>query len=517
MISWNMLKKICCVLALCLLFSTCARDSMQESDSGVSSLGRKGKIFMQNLKSTTGWEAGWQDVTTRGTPLLDNLTINSRDGEGFYYLLPILSSDKTIEQFVVYGMNITVGERDMSIHLDKPVFVSKEIVENQPDLKKLVVSMKVYNILSRSGYVVDPCFIPDECKGLESRSFSGYSKFYTICYTYDGERYAPWEEDKSFLKRFLSLYNRMFSSSPYSCHMRLYSDHILVVFTGLPNDRISFYSSLNELVSEMKHYIPEVLVVPDKYFYDEFSDMNVSESDYPAGVYIKNWQELVNVNSYLDAGTPPPKPEIHIDHVDPCDYMTKRIGDVKFKEIMNEMMESVYDAGELIAYFTLNSSGRELERVTYERGEANAGEVLFQVDHPIDGIIHTHNRDGLPVFSLDDLIVPYMLKQDGNIVKGERFTMGLVTPNTTLFLFFDGNVYLDWMKKNIGNLKEYAIVYKNIFKITKDTPTDLAVEDFASLLKSWNIGITLMEKDPQSNRYKRVESKGGKIVKTICD
>ena len=73
------------------------------------------------------------------------------------------------------------------------------------------------------------------------------------------------------------------------------------------------------------------------------------------------------------------------------------------------------------------------------------------------------------------------------------------------------------MKKNEGNLDIFSHMYERTYGITKDTPSDLAVERFASLLKSWNIGITLMEKDLQSGRYKRVDSKGGIIVKTICD
>ena len=135
----------------------------------------------------------------------------------------------------------------------------------------------------------------------------------------------------------------------------------------------------------------------------------------------------------------------------------------------------------------------------------------------IDGIIHTHNRNGLPVFSVDDLIVPYKLHQDGMIVDVQRFTMGLITPNTTLFLFFDGSVYFDWMRENIGNMTDYSDMYEKVYRITKDTPSDLAVEYFTSLLDSWKIGITLMEKDPESNRYKRVERKGGKVLKTICE
>lgn len=99
------------------------------------------------------------------------------------------------------------------------------------------------------------------------------------------------------------------------------------------------------------------------------------------------------------------------------------------------------------------------------------------------------------------------------IVDVQRFTMGLITPNTTLFLFFDGSVYFDWMRENIGNMTDYSDMYEKVYRITKDTPSDLAVEYFTSLLDSWKIGITLMEKDPESNRYKRVERKGGKVFK----
>ena len=123
------------------------------------------------------------------------------------------------------------------------------------------------------------------------------------------------------------------------------------------------------------------------------------------------------------------------------------------------------------------------------------------------GVIHTHNRDGLPVFSMDDLIVPYNLLEDDYIIDRRRFTMGLVTPHATLFLFFDMEVYSTWMRTNAMNLGNFTNVYRNVFGITNDTPSDLAVARFARFLKSSKIGITLMEKDEDSGLYKRVEAK----------
>ncbi|GEM_PF-4066585 len=469
---------------------------------------------MQNLKNTSGWESGWQDVTTRGTPLLDNLTINSRDGEGFSYLLPILSSNKTIEQFVIFEMNITVGEGEICISLDKPIFVSKEIAENQPDLKKLVVSMKVYNNLSQAGYVVDPYFIPDECKGLESRNTPRFTKVYQIYYTYKGKRFSPWEEDKNFLGRFLDLYNQIFSSSSYPCHIRLYSDQILVVFTGLPDKSISFDSGISELLSRTKHSIPEVCVVPDEIYCDIYSDESISISEYPAGVYVQSGQKMVAVVGHSSTANPP-EPEYHLDHVDPCDYMADRIRDENFNLMIENLRDEVTASYEVSICFRLSSSGRT-DAFMYEVGEIGAGEVKFKVDEPIDGIVHTHNSDGLPVFSIDDLIIPYNLLKDKRIVDGKRFTMGLVTSHTTLFLFFDMKVYSKWMESNTKNLGTFTEVYEKVYGITKDTPSDFAVARFAQFLNSLKIGITLMEKDTDSELYERVDVKAGKVIKKIC-
>ena len=60
-------------------------------------------------------------------------------------------------------------------------------------------------------------------------------------------------------------------------------------------------------------------------------------------------------------------------------------------------------------------------------------------------------------------------------------------------------------------------IYKNAYKITKDTPSDLAVERFIEFLNQLKMGITLMEKDPKSDTYKQVEYKGGRVIKMGCD
>ena len=511
------MKKLFCILIISFLFLTCNRDSLEDFSSGFSPRSEKGKIFVQNLKTSPGWENGWQTVTGKGTPLVDHVIVDSRDEHGIYYLLPILSGEKIINCFALYEMKISVVKSEAEIYLEQPVILTKEMVEKQPVLKNAISSITC-NILSGEGYVIADHFIPDEYRELKSRYGGSRTRVYSIMYYHDGERLTPWTEDRRFLSQFMNLYDRLKKKWNYSCRMLITSTSIRVTVSGiqygmnfnaLDNDVLDFMGSI-------RFTLPEVIVVPDESSFDAsiVEDYTIPETNFPAGLYMMEDGKIESVHAYLSS-VGPPQPPAQLRHVDPCDYMSDRIEDSRFNQEMEKLKRATGLSFEVAAYFTLNAVGGM--NMTYKEGPEDGGEVLFYVDNPIDGIIHTHNSDGLPVFSVDDLIVPYKLRKDGKMVNPKRFTMGLVTPHTTLFLFFDTNVYYNWMKKNEGNLSEYSDMYKKIYRITKDTPSDLAVENFASLLKSWNIGITLMEKDPQSNRYKRVERKDGRVVKTICD
>lgn len=508
------MKKIIYVFIIGLLFSTCVRERMQETSTEILTTNKLGQTFVRNLMETSGWELGWREIMERGTPLVDNVIIDSHDELGFYYLLPVLSSDGTIDQFVVYPMNVTIVETGIGIHLKDPVWITKEAVDHEKIMKSFITPF-AYSILLESDYPVDSYFAPD---GYDKLSRGGYNgeKVYLIRFVRNNETVVPWNEDPTYLSRLMDMYMRECKTWQYSCYVQLGKDNIKIIFRGIPDN--FDYRKLDNLVlnllNRMEYYLPEVLVVPDKSTFVAYIDYSFTTS-VPEGLYMLNGTGgRVSVHEYLSKVNPP-KPPVSVNHVDPCQYMADRRRNPLFKQKMDELKRGTSLPYEVVVYFTL-SSGSGIE-FTKEVGGENAGGVDFVVHDPIDGIIHTHNRDGLPVFSIDDLIVPYTLRQDGMMVDPKRFTMGLVTPKTTLFLFFDENVYYSWMQKNMGNLSFYSTIYESVYKITKDTPSDLAVENFERFLEQTKMGITLMEKDSQSDKYKRVEYKNGRVVRTECD
>ena len=131
--------------------------------------------------------------------------------------------------------------------------------------------------------------------------------------------------------------------------------------------------------------------------------------------------------------------------------------------------------------------------------------------------VQEDSTETLPVSSKGKFFIQNKLIEDKMVVEPKRFTMGLVTPKTTLFLFFAGKVYYNWMQENFGRLDSYSKIYEDVYGITKDTPSDLAVENFVRFLNQLNMGITLMEKDPKSDTYIQIKYKDGNVIKIRCD
>ena len=502
------------VFFLGLLLAACVRETIREAQEELLATSKLGKVFVRNLVTMPEWKAEWDEVVKLGIPLVDNVIVDYHDKYGFYYLVPILSDEKIVEQFALYPMKITTTKMEAVIRLEAPVLITKKRCEMESELKTMITPM-VYFIISEAGYLLDPYFIPEGCDKLSRSYGDGEARVYCISFIRNDQPVSPWREDPSYLGRFWDMFNQICGKWGYPCHVLLSDNTIKIYFFNLPTyfDSRTLDDQVQEFVNSIGFYLPEVLVIPDRHSYIVNTD-NTYRNSLPDGLFMLQGRESISVSAYLSSLNPP-KPPAHINHVDPCQYMADRRRNPLFKRKMDELKMGTTLPYEVVVYFTL-SSGSGIE-FTKEVGGENAGGVDFVVHDPIDGIIHTHNSDGLPVFSIDDLIVPYNLRQAGMMIEPKRFTMGLVTPKTTLFLFYDENVYYSWMQKNIGNMRMYSDLYENAYKITKDTPSDLAVENFARFLNQLNMGITLMEKDSESDTYKQVKYSGGKVIKIGCD
>ena len=100
-----------------ILLQTCNREKITDIHIDEMTLNEQGKTFMMYLQGNSDWKKGWTEVINKGEPLANNSRLNYIVEHGIHYLLPILSSDKSIHSFAIFPFKQVVSNSDMNFIL----------------------------------------------------------------------------------------------------------------------------------------------------------------------------------------------------------------------------------------------------------------------------------------------------------------------------------------------------------------------------------------------------------------
>ncbi len=101
-----------------ILFQICNREKIIDIHVDKTTLNEQGKTLMSYLQGNSDWEKGWTEVINKGEPLANNSCLNYIAEHGIHYLLPILSSDKSIHSFVIFPFKQVASNSNMDFILE---------------------------------------------------------------------------------------------------------------------------------------------------------------------------------------------------------------------------------------------------------------------------------------------------------------------------------------------------------------------------------------------------------------
>lgn len=506
-----MKKKLIILLVPIMLLLTCNRDVLNDNNSGNITINENGEVFMRYLKSSPNWEEEWSKVIDKGIPLANDALVNYIPEHGIHYLLPILSPDNIIHEFAIFPFEQTSNDDNINFVFNEPIFYDSKNIGSQ-SLPVDLIDYNMYESLVESGFSVDETFMPKNYQETISRA-NTHDRQYKFYYKQNGEKYSPWTKNESFLKRVLEVSTRICQTWNTKCAIIVEEKAITIRFTGIKNvPDNTFDLQVLQYMSQIEHYIDEVIIVPDKAHYI-VEKIDPLDPILTPGIYVKDFSGIAPLVRFIK--TSPPLEPIALEPSDPCSSMAVKMNSTEFKEELAKLKKLTTKGYETSSQFTYNSNGKYT--FTRQDGLPGDAEVMMEVRAPIDGFIHTHYTHTLPTFSFDDLLVPYKLVQLHKIKNPKTFSMGLVTRYSTTFIFFDVQQYLAWARFCIQNPQKASLLFKSYFDIDKKMSSSEAIERLAKFLQQNNTGIILMEMG-SNNLFKRIEvNSNGNVLRKKCN
>ncbi len=492
--------KIVLIFVLVGFVITCNEESIQEDCLKNITLNEKGKIFMQCLQNSPNWKEHWKIVNTQDkTPLINNVIINYTPEYGIHYLLPILSSDEVVDQFAIFPMQEAMAKERVNVIVDKPQILSCSKIDNRN-----IVGTDVFMILSEAGITINESFIPSSLK-VASRAIEN-NRIYVIRYKRDGANVAPWNEDSYFLGQFLTACKRVCSNWKGEYRIIIKDFEISIKFTNLTSTN---YRELDQqvttLLNSIVFSIPEIIVMPTSTSFEAYTSV-YPEPPLPNNIYIET-NMLIPLSIYL--GGLPSNPPAYIEPTDPCANLRFRLKLKTYQDKLKELKNLLNENYEISIGF--NYLGGETVQTQTTYGQPDSAYVDAPTI-PVDAVAHTHYSGLRPMFSYDDLFIPYLLHQNGLIKNFETFSMILVGTEGAIFLYFNPSVYLNWAENN------YQSNYWNTTALGYDMAYALGVKQngfeggrewVAKFLLDEKSGIYLLDllNDNVVRRYESVNDK----------
>lgn len=496
-----------------ILFQTCNREKITDIHIDETTLNEQGKTFMSYLQGNSDWEKGWTEVINKGIPLANNSRLHYIAEHGIHYLLPILSSDKSIHSFAIFPFKQVSSSSDMNFVLEEPIIYSDQDIESKSSLKNLV-DENMYEELTNEGYIVDPNFKPDNYQENISRTSPLYNKQYRFYYQREGKIFSPWTIDKKFLVQVFEVCKRICSTWETKYIIIVEENSIVIRFIDIKNNiPINvFHNQVLAYMSEIERSIKEVYVVPDKKQYI-LENIPLIGPTLSPGIYVHDFSGTSPIGGYLP--TTPPSIPIPLEPFDPCASMYFKMRSPEFQKELEDFKKLIKKTYETTSQFTYNSNGTY--SFTRQDGIPGDREVMMDTKTPIDGFIHTHCGNTLNVFSIDDLLAPYKLIQKQKIKNLKTFSMGLVTRYSTLFIFIEPNQYLTWARKCMQTTELSSYLYQKKYNINDRISSSEAIENLVRYLKQQNTGMILMEMGAK-NTFKRLETNSAdQIIRKKCN
>jgi hypothetical protein len=154
----------------------------------------------------------------------------------------------------------------------------------------------------------------------------------------------------------------------------------------------------------------------------------------------------------------------------PCDESKKLAQDTKFKQLFVNLQNKVSDNKEHGYLITKDANGKITSEIPIA-GLANTAEIEFDVANKIDGYIHSHYTNLLPVFSYSDLVAMALIYKSNRMNNPQTFTAGVVTASGTQYLLFiDDEIKFKTFADEItreGVHDGFEYLYKKVFKINE--------------------------------------------------
>gem|GEM_PF-4170704 len=433
--------KLLCLLVLVNLVIMCNNEAIQEKKSTSYSLDENGDIFIKCLKTNSNWKMLWQEVSNRGTPLINNAIISYTPQYNIHYLLPILSSDNIIKEFALFPMEEMKVKTEVNATLKEPVFFSSN--DNSGRIQNVITS-DIVQILLNVGFTLDKSFMFSETN-LDSRVMTFESRTYKIRYRRNGASVSPWTEDREFLIQLLRECEKAVQNWQGEYQVIIYEYEIIIKFMHYNSTSVSTLDShVVRFLSNITFSLKEVIVMPSNTSFTVTDSYTTEPQGQLTGILIKAGT-LVPLRHHLyNTGTP--NPPSFLEPEDICSNLKFKLEIESLKDKLKILRNSLNEKYEIGIGFRYTANG-ELEFDT-QKGSTDSAFVDYHAKYPLNGFIHSHYVGTLPYFSYDDLFTPYLWYKQGKISNLKTFSFGVVGTAGTIFLYFDPSKYLAWAQKN---------------------------------------------------------------------
>ena len=305
------MKKSLFQLALMLFLSsillTCNREETIEPQNDQLFLTTNGEQFMKQLKANPEWELIWGKLNENGLPLVNNALINNTPNHGLHYLVPILNSNKIVDRFAIFPLDVTPDNIKGIIPLKRPLIVDEASFKNDLILKSFF-EIYVLGTLKENNIELDSTFIMGK-EELLSRLGNLKTIMYRVHFISNGHTIDnPWEKDIGYLISLLETYERCMKNCPYKHYIIIKSDYLEFIFYDIPDyaHESTVYNYLNNFTETLVHQIPEV-VIPANWHWSGLISYKPPTYDLPNGIYtLDPLQPLAHKIHSLLPPSPPP-------------------------------------------------------------------------------------------------------------------------------------------------------------------------------------------------------------------
>ncbi|POR26786.1 hypothetical protein BWK58_05160 [Flavobacterium columnare] len=159
---------------------------------------------------------------------------------------------------------------------------------------------------------------------------------------------------------------------------------------------------------------------------------------------------------------------------------------------------------------------------TLVEGKDNDHDINFSITGQIDGVIHSHVKGGLSIFSVADIFGLAFFYKNGNIKNNDTFVIGVVTNSNTQYLMmiedslkFDAfaNVLLRGNVIDKDAMKAYEHTYRYLYNIIPENGTKTNEENFVDYITKTKTGLKILKMDTEMNTYKVLSVKDDGTIK----